>query len=207
MPNDPTAQALDPDTFHTLLIEELPRLRMRAFALTRNRASADDLVQDTVVNALAAQTSFAAGTNLGAWLTRIMRNRFISDLRRRRETTELDETGPDAPSLPSGQEEILTLRELDRLLGYLPAEQRLALVMVVLEGMSCEDVAGVMGCAVGTVKCRVFRARRRLEGWLTGTTPHPGRAGISPPDRVEAVASKRLNASRRPVREVARWSS
>ena len=72
-----------PNEFHSQLIPLLPRLRVQALALTRNRAAAEDLVQDAVANALAAQDSFTPGTNFAAWMHRILRNRFISTLRKR----------------------------------------------------------------------------------------------------------------------------
>jgi len=67
-----------PSEFHTDLIAMLPQLRIQALALARNRAAADDLVQDAAMNALAAQDSFTPGTNFRAWMYRILRNRFIS---------------------------------------------------------------------------------------------------------------------------------
>ena len=77
--------------FHGLLVALLPKLRVQALALTRNRAAAEDLVQDAVANALAAQDSFTPGTNFAAWMHRILRNRFISTLRKQRETTDIDD--------------------------------------------------------------------------------------------------------------------
>ena len=81
-------------TFHDQVIAILPKLRIQALALTRNRAAAEDLVQDAVCNALSAQQSFIPGTNFPAWMHRILRNRFISNLRKRRDTTDID----DVPS-------------------------------------------------------------------------------------------------------------
>lgn len=78
-------------SFHDQVIGILPKLRVQALALTRNRAAAEDLVQDAVCNALAAQNSFAPGTNFAAWMHRILRNRFISDLRKKRDTTDIDD--------------------------------------------------------------------------------------------------------------------
>lgn len=155
-------------SFHAALVALLPKLRVQALSLTRNRADADDLVQAAVTNALAAQASFTPGTNLGAWMYRILRNRFISDRRRLRETVDMDDAPPEAFARAASQEDSLALRELRAEMAKLPADQRIALVMVTVQGMSYEEVAAATGCAVGTAKCRVFRARCTLEARLLG---------------------------------------
>jgi len=179
----PDAPVADPDfSFHGALVAALPRLRVQALSLTRNRADADDLVQAAVTNALAAQGSFTPGTNFQAWMFRILRNRFLSDRRRNRDTVEIDDAPQAAIARPAGQEHSLALAELRCQMARLPADQRTALVMVSLQGMSYEDVAEAMGCAVGTAKCRVFRARRQLEIWMLGEGEgrrSPGRARIA----------------------------
>ena len=161
--------------FHDELVALLPRLRIQALSLTRNRAEADDLVQAALTNALAAQASFTPGTNLGAWVYRIMRNRFISDRRRARETVEMDDAPADAFARAGNQEDSIAVSELRRELARLPADQRTALVMVAVQGLSYEEVAAAMGCAVGTAKCRVFRARRALEARLLGGPDQPAK--------------------------------
>ncbi len=153
-------------SFHDELVALLPRLRVQALSLTRHRAEAEDLVQATVANALAAQASFTPGTHFGAWMHRILRNRFISDRRRRRETVDLDDAPAEAFARSGNQEDSIALGELRQAMGRLPNDQRIALVMVAVQGMSYEDVAASTGCAVGTAKCRVFRARRTLEAQL-----------------------------------------
>jgi RNA polymerase sigma-70 factor (ECF subfamily) len=168
-----TLSSLD---FDRELVALLPRLRLQALALTRNRADADDLVQDAVRNALAARTSFAPGTDMAAWLYRILRNRFISKLRRAREVTGR-EADLAAAALPvrGAQEDTLVLGELRSALGRLPAEQRVALVAVVVQGMSYHALAAATGCAVGTAKSRVFRARNALHAALLGPEAAPRR--------------------------------
>jgi RNA polymerase sigma-70 factor (ECF subfamily) len=156
------------DEFHDQLIALLPKLRIQALALTRNRAAAEDLVQDAVANALAAQDSFTPGTNFAAWMHRILRNRFISTLRKQRETTDIDDVPMASFAVSGAHEDRMVLKELSRALGRLPTDQREALFMVVLQGLSYEEVAGATGCAVGTAKSRVFRARRQLQAWLLG---------------------------------------
>ncbi|WP_137126158.1 sigma-70 family RNA polymerase sigma factor [Roseomonas sp. HF4] len=163
------ADAKAPACFADDLVALLPRLRVQALALTRNRADADDLVQAAVTSALAAKDSFTPGTNFGGWMYRILRNRFLSDRRRARETVDVDDAPPQALSRPGNQEDNLALQELRRHLARLPADQRMALIMVSVQGLSYQEVATAMGCAVGTAKCRVFRARRQLEVWLLGT--------------------------------------
>jgi RNA polymerase sigma-70 factor (ECF subfamily) len=157
-----------PNEFHSQLVTLLPRLRVQALALTRNRAAAEDLVQDAVANALAAQDSFTPGTNFAAWMHRILRNRFISTLRKQRETTDIEDLPAGAFAVGATHEDRLVLKELGRAVTKLPSDQREALFMVVLQGMSYEDVAAATGCAVGTAKSRVFRARRQLQAWLMG---------------------------------------
>ncbi|QDH17897.1 sigma-70 family RNA polymerase sigma factor [Swingsia samuiensis] len=158
-------------TFHDQVIAILPKLRVQALSLTRNRAAAEDLVQDAVCNALSAQASFIPGTNFSAWMHRILRNRFISDLRKRRETTDIDDVPAANFSSSATHEDNLALKDLSLALSRLPADQREALVMVVMQGMSYEALAEATDCAVGTAKSRVFRARRQLEAWMTGDLP------------------------------------
>ncbi|MBS1101985.1 sigma-70 family RNA polymerase sigma factor [Gluconobacter sp. Dm-62] len=158
-------------TFHDQVIAILPKLRVQALSLTRNRAAAEDLVQDAVCNALAAQNSFIPGTNFSAWMHRILRNRFISDLRKRRETTDIDDVPASSFASPATHEDSLALKDLSMALSRLPADQREALIMVVIQGMSYEALAEATDCAVGTAKSRVFRARRQLEAWMSGDLP------------------------------------
>jgi RNA polymerase sigma-70 factor (ECF subfamily) len=167
--------------FERDLIALLPRLRLQALALTHRRADAEDLVQDAVRNALAARTSFTPGTDMAAWLGRILRNRFVSILRRAREATgREDDIAAAGRAVPGAQEDALVLGELRRALGRLPAEQRLALVAVVVQGMRYEQVAAATRCSVGTAKSRVFRARNSLHAMLLGpeaTRRRPSAAG------------------------------
>ena len=159
---------IDRARFHDLLVQTLPSLRQPSLALTRNRADADDLLQAAVTNALAAQSSFIPDTNFRAWMTRILRNRFFSDIRARRETVALDEAPESGLARSGGQEDNLAMQELRRHLGRLPADHRLALMMVTVQGLSYGEVSASLGVPVGTLKCRVFRARKQLRTWLLG---------------------------------------
>jgi RNA polymerase sigma-70 factor (ECF subfamily) len=175
-PLDAQADPADAAPFKVLLLASLPSLRQQALALTRHRADADDLVQATVSSALGAWASFEMGTNFRAWMGRIMQNRFISDRRRRRETVDVDDAPANLLARSGGQEESLALRELRRNLARLPADHRLALMMIAVQGASYDELSERLGVAVGTLKCRVFRARRQLQIWMMGETP--GRAEV-----------------------------
>ncbi|MDB5396042.1 MAG: polymerase subunit sigma-70 [Rhodospirillales bacterium] len=155
-------------SFQTLLLSVLPSLHKHALALTRHRADAEDLVQAAVASALAAQDSFCAGTNFNAWMTRILRNRFFSNVRRRRTIVDLDDVPPSQLGRSGGQEDNLAIQDLRRHMLRLPANQRLILLMISVDGISYEDASVYLGVAAGTLKCRVFRARAQLQLWMLG---------------------------------------
>jgi RNA polymerase sigma-70 factor, ECF subfamily len=152
--------------FQEQLIEFLPKMRVWALALTRNRAAAEDLTQDVATKALVARDGFTPGTNFSAWVHRIMINHFISGVRNRRECTDMD-TVPEV-AVPAPHEDRTALRELGWALDRLPPDQREALFMIVLQEKSYETAAQVTGCAIGTLKSRVHRARMQLRTFLTG---------------------------------------
>jgi len=155
--------------FQDQLIAFLPKMRVWALALTRNRAAAEDLTQDVATKALIARDCFIPGTNFSAWVHRIMINHFISSVRNRREFTDMDSM-PDLP-VPAAHEDRTALRELGWALNRLPPDQREALFMIVLQEKSYEAAAEVTGCAIGTLKSRVHRARLQLRAYLTGEPP------------------------------------
>lgn len=160
--------------FHEQLKTVLPRLRIYALSLTRDRDAADDLVHDTVVKALTGRNSFQPGTNLAAWLFRIQRNEFISGLRRRRPTVPVDTAIAESLSHPPHQDSGLIMREFMSAFGKLAAAQREALLLAVLEGLPYETIADHTGVSVGTVKSRISRARDTLERLLLeGETRQP----------------------------------
>ncbi len=145
----------------------LPNLRAFARSICKNPARADDLVQDTIVKALANLDSFREGTNLVAWLFTILRNHYYTELRNRRREVE-DADGAHAARLVSqpGQISKLEMRDFHSALANLSDEQREALVLVGGSGFSYEEAASICGCAVGTIKSRVNRARARLSELL-----------------------------------------
>lgn len=162
-----TTQAGDDiDSFHEQLKAILPRLRIYALSLTRDRSAADDLVQDTVVKALQGRHSFQQGTNLPAWLFRIQRNEFISGLRKQRPTVPVDADIAAQLSHPPQQESGLVMREFVAAFGKLAPTQREALLLAVLEGLPYDVIAQNTGVSVGTVKSRVSRGRDTLERLL-----------------------------------------
>ena len=149
------------------LLALIPNLRAFAYSLCGNPERADDLVQETLLKAWSHLDSFQEGTNLRAWLFTILRNSYISELRRRRREVE-DSDGKKAASLSvaPAQQAHLDMLDLRKALYLLPPDQREALGLVGAAGMSYEEAAEIAGCAVGTVKSRVNRARIKLTGLL-----------------------------------------
>ena len=145
------------------MLAAVPSLRAFAISLCGNVDRADDLVQETLLRAMANIDSFQPGTNMSAWLFTILRNLFRSEYRKRRREVE-DGDGTYAESLKSQpeQEARVEFREFRTALAKLPPDQREALILVGASGFSYEEAAGICGCAVGTIKSRVNRARTRL---------------------------------------------
>jgi len=161
-----TETSSDIHDFHEQLKTILPRLRIYALSLTRDRDAADDLVHDTVIKALTGRRSFQPGTNLAAWLFRIQRNEFISGLRRQRPTVPVDTAIAESLSHPAHQDSGLVMREFVTAFAKLAPTQREALLLAVLEGLPYEVIAAHTNVSVGTVKSRISRARDTLERLL-----------------------------------------
>jgi len=145
----------------------VPSLRAFAMSLCGNVDRADDLVQETLLRAIANINSFEPGTNMSAWLFTILRNLFRSEYRKRRREVE-DAEARYADSLKSHPEQPgrVEFEELKAALAELPPDQREALILVGASGFSYEEAAAICGCAVGTIKSRVNRARTRLADQL-----------------------------------------
>jgi RNA polymerase sigma-70 factor (ECF subfamily) len=145
------------------ILGAVPSLRAFAISLSGNVDRADDLVQETLLRAIANIDSFQPGTNMSAWLFTILRNHFRSEYRKRRREVE-DADGHYADTLKSHPDQIsqVEFREFREALAQLPQDQREALVLVGASGFSYEEAANICGCAVGTIKSRVNRARKRL---------------------------------------------
>jgi RNA polymerase sigma factor (sigma-70 family) len=149
------------------LVELIPRLRRYARALVGDRASADDLVQDTLERAWAKLHLYRRGTDLRAWLFTVMHNVHVNKVRATRITDPLDDESPEMAQR-AVQGDSLVVRDLDRSIALLPAEQRAVLLLVTLEDMSYEDVARTLGIPIGTVMSRLSRAREKLRGMMLG---------------------------------------
>src|SRR3954464_7375930 len=139
------------------LVELIPRLRRYARALVGDRATADDLVQDTLERAWAKLHLYRRGTDLRAWLFTVMHNVHVNRVRAARATDQLDDEMPELAQR-ARQGDSLLVRDLDRALLRLPVEQRAVLLLVTLEEMSYEEVARALGIPIGTVMSRLSPA-------------------------------------------------
>ncbi len=169
---DMPAPLSDPE-FKAALAAIIPHLRAFARSLSGNRDTADDLVQETLLKAWAARQRFIAGTNMRAWTFIILRNHYLSQLRRNRFRGEWDDLVADSIlAAPAGQDKQIELTDVSRALQQLPAAQREALILVGAGGFSYEEAAEICGVAVGTIKSRVARGRVALEDVLaSGALP------------------------------------
>ena len=149
------------------LVELIPRLRRYARALVGDRATADDLVQDTLERAWAKLHLYRRGTDLRAWLFTVMHNVHVNRVRASRVTDTLEDEMPELAQRAS-QGDALLVRDLDRGISRLPAEQRAVLLLVTLEEMSYEQVARTLGIPIGTVMSRLSRAREKLRAMMLG---------------------------------------
>ncbi len=156
--------SVDASRFRRELLAALPPLRAFAISLIGQADRADDLVQDTIVKAWAKQDSFEIGTNIKAWLFTILRNEFYSQMRKRgRETSDPDGVFSERLAVHPSQYGALDLQDFCVALEQLPDDQREAIILIGASGFSYEEAADICGCAVGTVKSRVSRARSRLQ--------------------------------------------
>src|SRR5580692_12450264 len=178
------------EAFRQELVQLIPHLRAFARTLCGDATAADDLAQDAMLKAWDARESFEMGTNMKAWTFMILRNQFYSEKRRSWRQTQLDQEAAertlvavDDPQAP------VALDELRLALGMLPPEQREALILVGAGGFAYEEAAEICGCAVGTVKSRVSRARRALQGILeSGAYRRDGRAASEAMGAILAAA-------------------
>ena len=172
--------------FGPLLEKEIPRLRRYAFALTRNMSRADDLVQDTLVRAMAKQRGWQWGTNLRAWLFTLMHNQNVNGVRRSAlegMAVEFDDEWP-FPTAATDPAAGLSLRDLDRALAQIPEEQRQVILLIGLEGASYEEAATILDVPIGTIRSRLSRGRESLRILMDrgdGTEPPNGAAITSAP--------------------------
>ena len=163
-PPPPRPEALSDKDFKDQLAQVIPHLRAFGRSLSGSRDLADDLVQETLLKAWAARDRFQAGTNMRAWTFIILRNLFLSQMRRSRFKGEWDDfTADRLLAMPAGQDRQIDLADLQRGLLQLPQAQREALILVGAGGFAYEEAASICDCAVGTIKSRVARGRAALE--------------------------------------------
>jgi RNA polymerase sigma-70 factor (ECF subfamily) len=166
------------ESFEVELLGQLDTLYSVSCRMTRSTAEAEDLVQDTVVKAMRSRDQYEPGTNLKAWLLRILTNTYINRYNRGGLERDLM-NGPDIESLTDGWMSATTMRamrdpetqalsplveaEVQRALDDLPAEFRLAVVLSDIEELSYKEISDAMGCPIGTVMSRLHRGRRMLQ--------------------------------------------
>jgi RNA polymerase sigma-70 factor (ECF subfamily) len=198
--------------FEKASLEHLDSLYGMAVRLTRDERDAEDLVQDTYVRALRFQDRFEPGTNMRAWLLRILTNTFINRYRRRQKERQLAdqlEAGPDQEALlsthaqaqlrdPEKQLQIGILREeLARAVDELPDEFRVAVVLADVYGFSYKEIASVLDCPIGTVMSRLHRARRALQARLMDQAIAAGLVSRHPSAELDSERAADLAAYRR----------
>ena len=162
------------DDVKWLIARELPRLRRYAWAL-RNDAGADDLVQDCIERALRKHQLWQRGTNIRAWLFRILYNLHLSGLRAgRRLPAHVPFDDVPSPSIDGGRQLVaVELGEISQALAELPPEQRDVVLLAALEGMRYDEIADVLGIAIGTVRSRLSRGRASLRDSAAGRVVEP----------------------------------
>lgn len=177
------------DPFHDGVVALIPQLRAYATALTRSSVEADDLVQDTLMRAWNYRASFVPETQLKPWLFKILRNRLYTQSAKSRFLVQ-DVDGKFAAALISApdQDWRLEYRELLAALDTLSAETREAVLLVLGSGLTYEEAAEVCGCAVGTMKSRVNRARDLLARRLDPPAERPRPTPLASPLAVSALA-------------------
>ena len=166
-PAPPKPDSADDGAFKRELVTLIPHLRAFARTLTGDPTAADDLAQDAMMKAWDARASYQLGTNMKAWTFMILRNQFYSEKRRSWRQTQLDQEAAERTLVAvDNPADPIALDELRLGLKMLPPEQREALILVGAGGFAYEEAAEICGCAVGTVKSRVSRARRALQATL-----------------------------------------
>jgi RNA polymerase sigma factor (sigma-70 family) len=158
--------------FQREIVELLPRLRRLARVLARDLADADDLVQLSVERALVRQDQWQAGTRLDSWMFRIMKNAWIDETRARARTGRLIDAGAEAEGVADAAfapiEVRLAASAAERALAELPEDQRMAVALVLIEGLSYREAADVLEIPIGTLTSRLVRGRMALQDRLEG---------------------------------------
>lgn len=169
-----TAPSLEDEAFRKELMGVLPHLRAFARGLCGRPDFADDLVQEATIKAWTARERYTPGTNMRAWTFAILRNHYLSELRKSRRQTDLDEgVAERLLVMDADQEGPLHLGDMEAALQQLAPERREAVLLVGASGFSYEDAADIAGCPIGTMKSRVARARADLVRMLDPDAENP----------------------------------
>jgi RNA polymerase sigma-70 factor (ECF subfamily) len=149
------------------VLTHIPALRLFARSLTGRYGDADDLVQDTLVRAIASAQSYTPGTNMRAWLFTIMRNRFYNArVKLARERPGAEDCVSAVPTIPETQYWHIRGREIEVALMGLPQSFREAVMLVLVTGESYQSAAEILACDIGTIKSRINRGRKLLQAAL-----------------------------------------
>jgi len=166
-PNRPPAQ--QDKEFHDQLVAIIPSLRAFARGLCGNRDLADDMAQDAMTRAWAARQSYTPGSNFRAWMFMILRNHFYTTLRKNSRMVSWDpEIAERVLVVAPAQQDGLNVQDVQAALLKLPPEQREVLLLIGANGVSYEEAAEIMGCAIGTIKSRLARGRVALAALIEG---------------------------------------
>jgi RNA polymerase sigma-70 factor, ECF subfamily len=170
----------------------LPHLRAFARSLAGDRDRADDLVQDAILRALGAADQFEPGSNFKAWIFTILRNLYFNEFRRNPSLFRpLEAADMEIHATSPAQHAGLEFDDFRRAFNKLPPEQREALVLVGADGFKYEEAAAICGCAVGTIKSRVSRARRDLQALLGEAGPSEAGEGAQGEEEEESEPAKK----------------
>src|SRR3954453_8610027 len=163
------------------VIGSLGPFRRYAAVLTRNDTDADDLVHDALVRAYERRQTFRSSGNLRAWLFSVLHNGFIDGQRRKAaEAVRICHAAQAAETVaPASQDSSVRLHQIREAFFRLPEDQRAALHLVAIEGLSYQDAAGALGIPLGTLMSRIGRARAALRSFEDGTTPVPQQEGLT----------------------------
>ena len=188
----------DENAFRSDLTALIPHLRAFARSLCGNATLADDVAQDTLLKAWNAREKFIPGSNLKAWTFTILRNQFYSIKRRSWRSTSLEpEVAEQTIVANSDAEQSVHLNELRRGLDMLQDDQREAIILIGASGLSYEEAAEICGCAVGTIKSRVSRARKTLEGIMETGKFDTDADGVDAMSAMDAILDEAAEISNR----------
>lgn len=190
---EPDAQDIpfDEAVFKQELTELIPHLRAFARSLCGNATLADDVAQDTMLKAWNARLKFKPGSNMKAWTFTILRNQFYSIKRRSWRATSLEpEVAEQTIVSVSNPDDSVRLNELRRAMNMLSDDQREAIILVGASGLSYDEAAEICGCATGTIKSRVSRARKSLEAIIEAGNFDNSDDGIGAMDAMSAILNE-----------------